>query len=571
MAYDLIIRGGTVVDGSGLPGYRADVGIYDGIITAIGDLAGEQATEVIDAEGKVVAPGFVDAHTHMDAQVFWDDIGTNSCWHGVTSVVMGNCGFSLAPCAEKDKLLVLHNLQMAEDISIDAMNAGVPWTWDTFPEYLDAVEALPKGLNYAAYVGHSALRTHAMGQRAMEEAATEDDLAMMKRELADSIRAGAIGLSTSRARTHRTPEGKPVASRLADWDEVTDLAGVMGELGAGVMEFSRESTDKDPEARRDEQRRMKDLAVETGVPLTFGGSWYHRATPDVWRNQFQMVDDTIAAGGRMLIQGGATWNGSLRSFETMTPYDRLPVWKDFRKLPLDEQEKGLRDPDMRKKLADAVKAHKHNPDPSMPNNLQRPVDWNWVFPLLTPLPPYRSIAEIAAERAVEPIDAFIDMALEKHLKLFFIQPSNNEDQDFVLTLIRHPHSAVTFSDAGAHVATVINPIHGHLLGHWVRNCQALTLEEAVRKITYTTASFWGLKGRGLLRQGYHADVVVFDADTIAPQLPTLVHDLPAGAPRMLQKADGIDATIVNGEIMIRDNEHTGALPGRLLRGPLALN
>ena len=193
MAYDLIIRGGLVVDGSGLPGYRADVGIHDGIITAIGDLAGEHATEVIDAEGKVVAPGFVDAHTHMDAQVFWDNIGTNSCWHGVTSVVMGNCGFSLAPCAEKDKLLVLHNLQMAEAISIGALDAGVPWTWDTFPEYLDAVEALPKGLNYAAYVGHSALRTHAMGQRAMEEQANEDDLATMKRALEDGMRAGAVG------------------------------------------------------------------------------------------------------------------------------------------------------------------------------------------------------------------------------------------------------------------------------------------------------------------------------------------------------------------------------------------
>ncbi len=570
MAYDLIIRGGTVVDGSGLPGYRADVGIYDGIITAICDLAGEQANEVIDAEGKVVAPGFVDAHTHMDAQVFWDEIGTNSCWHGVTSVVMGNCGFSLAPCAEKDKLLVLHNLQMAEDISIEAMGAGVKWTWDTFAEFLDAVEALPKGINYAANVGHSALRTYVMGQRAMEETATEDDLAKMKRELADSIRAGAVGFSTSRARTHRTPEGKPVASRLADWDEVKELTGVMGELGAGVMQFSRESTDNDPDARSDEQRRMKALAVDSGVPLSFGGSWYHRKTPDVWRNQFQMVDDTIAAGGRMLIQGGATWNGSLRSFETMTPYDRLPVWQEFRKLPLAEQETGLRDPAMRKKLVDAVKAHKHNPDPSMPNNLLRPVDWDWVFPLLTPLPPYRSIADIAAERGVEPIEAFIDMALEKHLKLFFIQPSNNEDQDFVLAMIRHPHSAVTFSDAGAHVATVINPIHGHLLGHWVRNQQALTLEEAIRKITYVTASFWGLKGRGLLRLGYHADVVVFDADTIAPQLPSLVHDLPTGAPRMLQKADGIDATIVNGEILIRGNQHTGALPGRLLRGPLAL-
>jgi N-acyl-D-aspartate/D-glutamate deacylase len=332
-------------------------------------------------------------------------------------------------------------------------------------------------------VGHSALRTHVMGEKAMTDAASPDEISAMKHELADSIRAGAIGLSTSRSRTHRTPDGKPVASRLADWQEVRELAGVMGGLGAGVMEFSRESTDKNPEARRDEQSRMKALALETGVPLTFGSSWYHRDTPDVWRNNFEMVDDTIAAGGKMLIQGTATWNGSLRSFETMMPYDKEPIWAEFRKLPLADQEAGLRDPAMRLRLTDAAKAYKLVPNPAYPNALQRPVDWNWVFPLLQPLPPYHSIAEIAAQQAKDPIDVVIDMALERHLKLFFIQPSNNEDQDYVLACIRHPHSAVTFSDAGAHVATTINPIHGHLLGHWVRNENALPLEQAVRKIT----------------------------------------------------------------------------------------
>ncbi|MEE9194692.1 MAG: amidohydrolase family protein [Alphaproteobacteria bacterium] len=571
MTYDLIIKGGTVVDGTGLPGYRADLAISDGRIAAIGEVNGEAANEVIDAEGHVVAPGFVDGHTHMDAQVFWDPIGTNSCWHGVTSVVMGNCGFSLAPCAEPDMDLVLNNLQMAEDISIDAMKAGVPWSWDSFPEYLDAVDKLPKGINYSAYVGHSALRTHAMGERAMEETASDDDLAAMKRELADSIQAGAVGFSTSRARVHRTPEGKPVASRLADWHEVEELTGVMSELGAGIMEFSRESTDHDPEARSDEQARMKKLCVESGVPFTFGSSWYHRGTPNVWRDQFAMVDDTIAAGGKMLIQGTATWNGSLRSFETATPYDMTPVWKEFRKKPLEEQEAGLRDPEMRKKLVDAVKKHTHSPDLSLPNFYQRPVDWDWVYPLTQPLPPYRSISEIAKERGVEPIDAFIDLALEYHLKLFFVQPSNNEDQDYVLTCIRHPHSAVTFSDSGAHVATTINPIHGHLLGHWVREKQAIPLETAVRKITYDIAAFFGLKGRGRLREGDHADVCVFDPDTISPTMPVLAHDLPAGAPRIIQKSDGILATVVNGEVFMRENEHTGALAGRLVRGPLAHN
>lgn len=571
MGFDLVIKGGTVVDGTGLPGIRADVGISDGTITAIGDLDGQRGRQTIDAEGLTVAPGFVDGHTHMDAQVFWDHLGANACWHGVTSVVMGNCGFTLAPCAEQDKDLVLHNFERAEDIPPAAMIAGIPWSWTTFAEYYDAVDALPKGINYASYVGHSALRTHVMGKRAMEEAASEADLAAMKRELADGMRAGAIGLSTSRTSAHRTPLGKPVASRLASWDEFSQLVGVLKDLGHGIVEMARQNIIDDPVERREELDSVKALAIASGVPFTFGSSFYKRTHPDQWREQFQMVDETIAAGGKMLIQATATWNGSMRSFETMTPYDYIAVWKDFRKLPLAEQEAGLRNPEMRKKLVDAVHAHSHKPDPALPNAFQRPVDWNWVFPLTQPLPPYPSIAEIAAQRGQDGIDTFIDLALEHHLKLFFIQPSNNEDQDYVLALIRHPRAAVTFSDAGAHVATTINPIHAHLLGHWVRNQQALTLEAAIRKITFDIASFWGLKGRGWLREGYHADVVVFDPATIAPSMPELVHDLPAGAPRIKQHSQGIKATIVNGEILIFEDEHTGARPGRLLRGALHHN
>jgi N-acyl-D-aspartate/D-glutamate deacylase len=284
-----------------------------------------------------------------------------------------------------------------------------------------------------------------------------------------------------------------------------------------------------------------------------------------------MVDETIAAGGKMMIQATAAWNGSLRSFETATPYDFIAVWKEFRQLPLAEQEKGLRDPAMRKKLVDAVKNHVHKPDPSLPNLYQRPVDWDWVFPYDRTLPPFRTMTEVAAERGVEPIDAFIDLALEHHLKLFFIQPSFNEDQEYVLAHIRHPNSVVTFSDAGAHVATTCSPIHGHLLGHWVRDAQAIPIETAIRKITLDIASFWGLKGRGWLHEGYHADIVVFDLETIAPSLPVLFHDLPSGAARIKQKTDGIKATIVNGQVLMRNNEHTGAYPGQVLRGPLAHN
>jgi N-acyl-D-aspartate/D-glutamate deacylase len=220
---------------------------------------------------------------------------------------------------------------------------------------------------------------------------------------------------------------------------------------------------------------------------------------------------------------------------------------------------------------DAVHAHTHKPDPALPNLYQRPVDWNWVFPITQPLPPHPSIAEIAKGRSQDPVETFIDLALDHHLKLFFVQPSNNEDQDYVLALIRHPHAAVTFSDAGAHVATTINPIHGHLLGHWVRDRQAITLESAIRKITFDIASFWGLEGRGRLHEGHHADVAVFDLDTISPSMPELVHDLPAGAPRIKQHSHGMKATVVNGQVTILDGQHTGALPGRLMRGPLHHN
>src|SRR5687767_8055243 len=231
MPYDLVIKNGTVIDGSGLPRYRADVGVSRGRIATIGRIR-ESAREVLDAEGHIVAPGFIDGHTHMDAQVFWDPLGTSSCYNGITTVVMGNCGFTLAPCAEKDKQMVVRNLQRAEDIPPAAMEAGIKWTWTTFPEFLDAVEALPKGINYSGYVGHSAIRTFVMGERAFDGPASEDDLKAMEREVRESIRAGAIGFTSSRIPVHETPDGRVVASRNAKWDEVRRLVGVMGELNA---------------------------------------------------------------------------------------------------------------------------------------------------------------------------------------------------------------------------------------------------------------------------------------------------------------------------------------------------
>ncbi len=565
--YDLVIRNGTVVDGSGMPRYRADIAIAGDRIAAIGKVR-DSARETIDADGHVVAPGLIDAHTHMDAQVFWDALGTCSCWHGVTSVVMGNCGFSLAPCGEKDKLLVMRNLERAEDISPDAMEAGIKWSWTTFAEYLDAVDRQPKGINYAAYMGHSALRTYVMGQRAFEEQATTEDLQMMREELRDAIRAGAIGFTTSRTSNHQTPDGRPVASRIANWDEVRHLVGVMGELGAGIFEIAGEDTGAEGPRLDDYLARLKALAVDTSVPVTFG-MFSSRRAPNYWRRYFQLADETAAAGGRMFIQVHSRSLNVLLSFETMMPFDRIPAWKEIRKLPLAEQEAALRNPETRRRLVQA--AHEQSRDGDRGVGAEpRFANFKWIFPLLRPVPPHRSIAEIADAEGKDPVDVMIDLALEKNLKLFFMQTLVNEDQDHVLEMMKNPRSVVTFSDSGAHVSQIMDSsLQTHVLSYWVREKQALTLEQAIRLMSFVPAYHWGLRGRGMLREGNYADVIVFDPNRVTPQLPVLAHDLPAGARRLKQKCDGMLATVVNGRVVLKNNEHTGALPGKLLRGPLA--
>jgi N-acyl-D-aspartate/D-glutamate deacylase len=566
MQYDLIIHNGTVIDGSGLPRFRADVGIVHGKIATIGKIR-DRAKEVIDADGHVVAPGFIDGHTHMDAQVFWDPLGTCSCWHGITSVVMGNCGFSLAPCGEKDKLLVMRNLERAEDISPEAMEAGIRWSWTTYPEYLDAVDRLPKGINYAAYLGHSALRTYVMGERAFTETATPEDLEAMKREVRDAIRAGAMGFTTSRTRNHQTPDGQPVASRLATWDEVRQLVGVMGDMGAGVFEIAGEDTDINPDLRDDYLGRLKALAVETGVPITFG-VFSRRYAPDLWRRYLATIDETAVAGGRMFAQVHSRSINVVLSFQTVTPFDRLPVWRDIRKLPLVEQEAKLRDPDVRHRLVEAVQ---QTPRENQGVGAEpRKANFKWLLVMDKATPPYRSIAEIAEAQNKDPVEVFIDLSLQKNLKQFFLQPLVNENEDYALEMMKHPRAVVTFSDSGAHVSQIMDSsLQTHLLSYWVREKQAVALEEAVRMLSFVPASHWGLVGRGLLREGWNADVVIFNPDTIAPMMPELAYDLPAGARRLKQKAAGLMATIVNGEVVLRQNEHTGALPGQLLRGPLA--
>src|SRR5882762_10202273 len=567
MSYDLVIKNGWVVDGSGLPRYRGDVGVIAGRIAAIGRIR-ESAREVIDAEGRVVAPGFVDGHTHMDAQIFWDPLGTSSCWHGITSVVMGNCGFTLAPCAKADRHLVIRNLERAEDIAGEAMEAGIDWRWTTFPEFLDTLDSLPKGINYSGYIGHSALRTYVMGERAFEKPATEDDLRAMERELRDALRAGAMGFTTSRSPSHETPDHRPVASRVADWAEVRRLVNTMGELNAGIFEIAGENVDREADhpGLPDYHRRLKALAVESGRPITFG-VFGRRGVPNVWRKYMALLDETAAEGGRMFAQAHSRSLSALLSFKTQMPFDRLPLWKELRKLPLAEKIAKLRDPEFKKKL---VEATDEKPDQKALGTEARPQPYEWLFVFDTVEGPHRSVAEVAAERGVHPAQAMIDLALEKDLDLFFLMPVANEDQDNALEIMKHPRACVTFSDSGAHVTQLMDSsLQTHLLAHWVRKKHAFTLPQAVRMLTLVPATLWGFADRGLVREGMAADFVVFDPETIGAEMPELVADLPAGAKRLVQRCRGVAATVVNGETILRDGKPTGAHPGQLLRGPLA--
>ena len=571
MALDTVIRGGTVVDGSGKPRFSADIGIKDGRIVEIGKVT-TPAARTLDADGLIVSPGFIDGHTHMDAQVAWDPLGSCSCWHGVTSVVMSNCGFALAPCKPEDREWYARCLSAVEDIPTEAMAAGIDWSWETFPEYLRTVERLPKAINYGMYIGHSALRMYVMGRRALSETATEDDMTRMAAAVQEALKAGALGFSSSRASTHVTPDDTPVASRIAEWEEIDRIMAAMAELDAGIFQVGPDIASGP--RHRAFLERLRQIALATKRPIMFGVlSTRQGDDPTPWNYQTQYIDDTVAAGGRMFGQGTTKSINAIFSLKSYLPFDVLPAWKPIRALPIEEQKRRLRDPEVRRALVAAEAAMKPRDktfqgggaattDPRKPDyaNLFAMKGVDWDDP---------TVEQLATRRGQHPVEVMIDLSLANDDQVY-VQPLVNESPDDVLGMLRHQRTLATFSDSGAHVCQEMgSSLQTHFLSYWVRKRRAFTLEQAIKKLTHDNAAAWEMTGRGLLREGCHADILLFEEDRIGPLLPTVEKDLPGGARRLVQKAEGIKVTLVNGATTFENGEATGASSGVVLKGKLA--
>ena len=426
---DLVIRGGTVVDGTGKAGYVADLGIAGGTVAEIGKITPNGA-RVIEAEGLIVSPGFIDGHTHMDAQMHWDHLGTNSVWHGVSTVVMGNCGFSIAPMRKGKQALVARNLERAEDISGAAMEAGIDFNWEHYDQYLDVVDGLPKGINHAAYVGHSALRTFVMGERAFAEEASADDLAAMQAELALGLDAGAMGFSTSRSGAHLTSDDRPVASRLAHRDEVAALVGSMKGRKGAVFELAHEILLPGNLEGDAYWQWLKDLTISSGVATTYG------VLGRFALSQIDYIDGVTAAGGRMFGQTHSRGVSSLFSFRTAFFFDSQPVWTQFRKQPLEVQKAQLADPATRAALISAVDNAQYGPVSGAEG---KPPVWDDFYYFDKPMPPYKSLAELVAARgASHPLEVLFDLAIETDMHALFMQYLTRASDEEAVKVMRHP-------------------------------------------------------------------------------------------------------------------------------------
>ena len=555
--YDLLLKGGRIYDGSGMPSSYADVGIRGGKIVEIGRLNGG-AKRTLNVDGLAVAPGFIDPHTHLDAQLFWDPLGTSSCFHGVTSVVVGNCGLSLAPAKPEDRDAVIKSFVRVEAISRRVLEEGIQWKWKSTAEYLDAL-GTRLGINAAALIGHIAVRHNVMGEDAVERQATAEEIAKMKELVRQGMEAGAVGFSTNQNPRHMREDKKPVASRLAADEELGSLLDVLAEMNSGVVQLSGGGADA-----RGRIAYAAQMARRTGRPVLWQSINHSWSRPNHWEEMLANTQRVFKEEGLPIY--AMTQAKPFQNRYTLLDaqcFDEFPTWKSAMFSPVPVRKQMFADSAMRKKLrAEAIE----DQSPSV-----FPRRWDVIFVDHVKLPKNKiferkTVQEIARAEGKDGLDWFLDISLEEELETRFVHTNTQGDPNAVCEILKHPAVMIGQSDAGAHMG--YDARFGYstaFLGCWVRDHGIMSLEEAVNKLTFRVASVFGLSDRGLLRAGFAADIAVFDPATVNTLEPEYVQDLPAKETRMIQKAAGVPHTIVNGEVVIQDGAPTGAFPGKVLR------
>ena len=562
MAHDLVIKGGALVDGTGAPVRHADVGIDGDRIIAVGEVDAGGAGRVIDAEGRLVTPGFVDLHSHLDAQIGWDPLMSSSCWHGVTSVVMGNCGMTFAPVHPGQGEVLARAMESVEDIPAAAIIDGLSWAWESYGDSLDAIDPLPKGINAGGSVGDVALRAYVAGDAACEAdfALDDDQLAEMARLVEHSLQAGAFGYSISRSLTHRTPDGRSVPGTWSDPAEFLKIAEPLGRLGRGALECAPRYNETDGSTSRvdEEMAWIAELSRATGRPFSFN-LMQMRSMGDHYRRVLELSVAANETGAQLRPQTTPRSIGILFSLAANTLIDDLPSFQPLKALDLAGRLAAIRDPEVRARL--------------VAEGESKPVEPFQRMYLMLPhsgaryeYSPEDSIAVQASARRLSPVAYYLQALDESDGQAVANWPVLNEDFGAISELLASPVTIMGLADAGAHATQIMDASQPtFFLSHWVRDRGELTIEDAVRRLSSDTARFIGFRDRGEIRVGAYADVNVLDLDGMHLPLPEIVHDFPGGAPRFIQRATGIDHTIVNGVPFLEGGEHTGSLTGRLLR------
>jgi N-acyl-D-aspartate/D-glutamate deacylase len=572
MTYDLVIRGGTVVDGTGDAPRNADVAVKDGVIVEVGAVDGE-AKETIDATGLIVTPGWVDIHTHYDGQCTWDPILVPSCWHGVTTAIMGNCGVGFAPVKTGDRMRLIELMEGVEDIPGTALHEGIEWAWETFPEYLDALDKMPRSMDIGAHVPHGPVRTYVMGERgAMNEPASPEDIASMKAIVTEAIHAGALGFSTSRTIMHRAVDGEPVPGTFAAQDELLGLAEGLADADAGVFELAPAGVMGEDMAAVDaEVEWMRKISATTKRPVTFV-MVQHQEDPDQFEALMKAADDAVAEGANLYPQVGSRPLMLLIGHQTFHPFKFKPTYVKLKEsLPWDDFIAELKRPEVK---AAILEEEPEDEDPLMAFVFQ---GTERIFVLGNP-PVYepeesQSVRAIAEGEGRDDEDVLYDLMLLNNGKEFLMAAVLNFGDfslDGVAKMLSHPRSIFGLGDGGAHCSAICDAtMNTFLLTHWARDRKKGTrfsVEEVIKKLTHDNAELYGLRDRGVVAPGYRADLNVIDFDALQLHPPQIAFDLPGGAQRFIQRADGYRYTIVHGQVVQESGEDTGARPGRLIRG-----